>query len=514
MRSNLIALLILIMITVPAMAQETAPGDACGAGETNHIRQVGGVETSGVMHLLRCDGANWQQYMTILPDGKVGIGTTTPNANVQIVSTNDASLKLGESTANYGELFWDKSANHFIIHNKLSDTSVGSLLMSEDGRFVLNSGTASAALEVVRADISHDYLMLSSPGPGNGNVFIVKNDGNVGVGNAAPETLLDVAGEVKVGNTGSSCVAAREGALRYSTANSCMELCDGLNWACMQVASCPNSLPNAFSFTDVTGATTSTQYTSNIQQVTGVTGCTVEVSISGLGSPEYQTCSDASCTTFIQDWTSNVGSIQNNEYIRMRLTSSASGGEGRNADIVIGARSDRWNVTTQGDCSDPSPPVPTTCTDGTIYIGPATDGTNKLFMQRCTFGQSWDGVSCSAGSSQIQWSDVEVATGAISLTDGPGNTTTLVGLPDSYPAAEACKNMTEHGHSDWYLPANNEQIAVMCTVAGLPTNRAIWTSTEIDEDQARAQSTNSCGFGTFFRNKTLAGHVICVRRAP
>ncbi|MEI4232988.1 hypothetical protein [Roseovarius sp. D22-M7] len=125
MRSNLIALLILIVTAIPAMAQETAPNDPCGAGQSDYIRQVAGPETSGVVHLMRCDGVNWQQYMTILADGKVGIGTDAPDAK------------------------------------------------------------------------------------------------------------LDVAGEVKVGNTGGSCVAATEGALRYNTSSQCLQFCSGAAWVCL-----------------------------------------------------------------------------------------------------------------------------------------------------------------------------------------------------------------------------------------------------------------------------------------
>jgi hypothetical protein len=58
------------------MAQETQPGDACTGGQTDHVRQVGGPETSGVTHLLVCDGSTWNQLTTWLADGSVGIDTT------------------------------------------------------------------------------------------------------------------------------------------------------------------------------------------------------------------------------------------------------------------------------------------------------------------------------------------------------------------------------------------------------------------------------------------------------
>ena len=95
---------------------------------------------------------------------------------------------------------------------------------------------------------------------------------------------------------------------------------------CTSNAACGDNTPNLFNFTDNAGASQSTLTTSNILQISGIS-CHVSVTISGEGSPQYRTCSDSGCATVIQDWTSSASGINNNQYVQMRLTTSAAGGE-------------------------------------------------------------------------------------------------------------------------------------------------------------------------------------------
>lgn len=111
--------------------------------------------------------------------------------------------------------------------------------------------------------------------------------------------------------------------------------------------------PAAFSFTDQTGVALSTLTTSNIIQITGITG-SVATSISGGGSPQYQICSDASCTGVVVNWTSAANTIQNNQYIQLRLTSSGSASTAVTATMTIGTGSDGWSVTTGAGCGGAS----------------------------------------------------------------------------------------------------------------------------------------------------------------
>ncbi len=68
---------------------------------------------------------------------------------------------------------------------------------------------------------------LASPGDPS-NIFY--GGGNVGVGTTNPSAKLDVAGEVKFGNTSSTCNATNEGQQRYNSASKNMEFCNGTTW--------------------------------------------------------------------------------------------------------------------------------------------------------------------------------------------------------------------------------------------------------------------------------------------
>lgn len=106
-----------------------------------------------------------------------------------------------------------------------------------------------------------------------------------------------------------------------------------------------DTTPAAFSFTDQTDVATSTQTESNIIQITGInTGA--DISISGDGSPEYQICDDSACNTVNHTWSSSAGTISPDEYVQVRLTSSASNEAELSATLDIGGFTDEFSVTT------------------------------------------------------------------------------------------------------------------------------------------------------------------------
>lgn len=55
--------------------------------------------------------------------------------------------------------------------------------------------------------------------------------GNVGIGTASPTAKLDVAGEIKLGNSASVCNATNEGQQRYNSTVKNMEFCNGTAWS-------------------------------------------------------------------------------------------------------------------------------------------------------------------------------------------------------------------------------------------------------------------------------------------
>lgn len=163
----------------------------------------------------------------------------------------------------------------------------------------------------------------------------------VGIGTTTPQAMLDVAGGVKVADDATICSTTTKGAVRYNSSSNKFEGCDGSDWAAFYFL---DDTVNSFSFTDQTGVNFSTLILSNILQISGI-NTSVSVSVSGDGTPNFRTCSDSSCNSVIQDWTTS-GSIENGEFFQLRLTSSAQTGDQYTVTVSVSSASDSWNVTT------------------------------------------------------------------------------------------------------------------------------------------------------------------------
>lgn len=99
-----------------------------------------------------------------------------------------------------------------------------------------------------------------------------------------------------------------------------------------------DNTPESFSnFTSVTNAARSTQFTTSAQTITTITG-NVAVSVSGDGSPEVSINGGA--------FTSSSTTIQNNQTIAVRATSSASYSTTHTATVTIGTESKTFSITT------------------------------------------------------------------------------------------------------------------------------------------------------------------------
>jgi hypothetical protein len=76
------------------------------------------------------------------------------------------------------------------------------------------------------------FTMFNHNAPANvfAHSLTATQGGNVGIANIIPQVKLDVAGEVRVGNTGIACTANIAGSMRYNSTAKVMEFCDGSNW--------------------------------------------------------------------------------------------------------------------------------------------------------------------------------------------------------------------------------------------------------------------------------------------
>jgi hypothetical protein len=235
-------------------------------------------------------------------------------------------------------------------------------------------------------------------------------------------------------------------------------------------------------------------------QLTSATYWTGRGSISNFFwalTPDADTCSD---------WSTTSGN-------GMRARSYSSG-SGRWSDGILAcSNSQELLCMVHPEGFDPcagSPSPGDVCADGSIYAG-SLSGT-KLFVPPA---DNSSGVTWNNGTTS--WT----VTGATSATDGTANTATLDGLADAgspHQAAKLCAALSAHGHTDWYLPAQDE-LNVLYTnkaaIGGFNESGSApagwyWSSSEFNNFNAWRQDFSDGFQGPSGKNNGLS--VRCVRR--
>ncbi len=302
-----------------------------------------------------------------------------------------------------------------------------------------------------------------------------------------------------------------------TTANSCTFTDRNLAVVVTAPAPCSDATPNAFTFADQANASTSTLTTSDIVQLTGF-NCAINTTVSGQGSPAYRICSDSSCSTVVQDWTNTGSQISSGQYMQVRQTSTAQGGATQSATVLAGISASVWGVATAGSCTS-SPAVGTVCADGSVYAGNSPDTLVPMYVTRCDYGQTWSGAICNGSRMGVAWNNGTtnyIDEGYQSSTTGKANSAGLAAKADGaspHNAAKACEDLNEDGHTDWYLPAQNE-LDVLYTnrnsILNFDLTDTYWSSTEGTSSYAFAQSFSDGSQSA--RIKDDAYWVRCARR--
>ncbi|HXH32139.1 MAG TPA: hypothetical protein VNJ01_15145 [Bacteriovoracaceae bacterium] len=167
-------------------------------------------------------------------EGNVGIGTSAPDAKLQVrnrinigapASAPYGILGIGTAAASYATL-----AGQVDGSVRLADAFQWTIA---NPLFVQGEITASAGLRMANGTLLRSNLSFPLYLAANNSTtahVTISTAGNFGIGTTSPAAKLDVAGEVKFGNTLSTCNAANEGQQRYNSTTKVMEFCNGTAW--------------------------------------------------------------------------------------------------------------------------------------------------------------------------------------------------------------------------------------------------------------------------------------------
>jgi hypothetical protein len=145
--------------------------------------------------------------------------------------------------------------------------------------------------------------------------------------------------------------AMAEGSIFYNDDFDILQYCDGANWIAMNGATGGSGgcgVYSTFVFDDEIDAVASTSISSSIELISTNT-CSASVSIAGDGTPEYRICNDISCSSVDHTWASSGNSIDNGQYLQLRLTTEATGNTISTATVTVGGILSNWSVTTAPD---------------------------------------------------------------------------------------------------------------------------------------------------------------------
>ncbi|MEI8361480.1 MAG: fibrobacter succinogenes major paralogous domain-containing protein [bacterium] len=181
---------------------------------------------AGTGGLLSQDNAN---YFWDDTNNRLGIGTNLPGDALDIFGAG-SGLKLSYDNSHQVTLS-SNSNGELNISSSASTTGSGVTLGNGLDRNILMTFDASTTDYHLGVDSTDNVFKFGSGIVFGTNDYLVINSvGNIGIGTSTPVVMLDVNGEIKIGNTLVGCDIATEGAMRYNSEKRLVEHCDGNEW--------------------------------------------------------------------------------------------------------------------------------------------------------------------------------------------------------------------------------------------------------------------------------------------
>lgn len=422
---------------------------------------------------------------TLINENAARMAETAANA-ASITALRGAVEKCGEAQMVYGPDSPDADADGCV---KVTDSCGDVGMIGGDGHALANADGCIPSLQVA-------------------------NDGRV-----------SFQGGVKIGNY-SLCDATTEGTLRYVSAHKAVLLCDGTSW--VEVGASPAA---GGTFTPVTSAELSTQYTSNAVGVSGFFGTRTATATNGA---------TILVNGFAQGSSANV---QAGDSIALRMGSAGTFSTAKTTNLSLSSLTTNWTITTRGQDTSPntfsfanandqelnsivvSSAVTVSGFDGPLTASVSGQGSPQVKVGAGSWGTSADVnpgqtlqlrltssatnsstriATLTLGTATVNWevttksaaichSIGQSAGGGVCAETGPnaliveyGNAweLTVATNQDWQPSKSGCENATINGLSDWYLPTHNE-LNLICQLSGQGSasfgsmsNNHWWSSTE------------------------------------
>jgi len=261
----------------------------------------------------------------------------------------------------------------------------------------------------------------------------------IGINNSNPQETLDITGSLKVSQgviIGNDTVGVA-GKMRFTGTQ--FEWYDGSVWTEFGLGGgAYDEDPDAFNFTDVTGAEVGTLITSDSVTLTGFEIGTATVS--GDGSPEVS-CDGgtwgSTCTVY--------------DSVQVRLTSSASYETANTATVTVGTTSDAWSVTTGVAYAGPVECGTSTDADGNVY------GSVQIGSQ-CWADRNLNvGVKLASGSTEPNTGDTTIQKWCYDNSDANcGTDGGLYNWTEATKDGYAGTNGTDICPTGWHMPTDAE----------------------------------------------------------